>query len=47
LQIANRLEYLDEAKFSDLYNFAKEINKSLGSLINYLKKSDLRGIKYK
>lgn len=47
LQIAHRLGYLETINYGDLYNFAKEISRSLGSLINYLKGSNYKGIKYK
>ncbi|WKN44713.1 four helix bundle protein [Tunicatimonas pelagia] len=39
--------YITEQEFSELYQFANEISGMIQSLVHYLKKSELKGIKYK
>jgi four helix bundle protein len=39
--------YIDQTKFDELYNNAEEINKMIKGLIEYLKKSDYIGTRYK
>ncbi|RUA25033.1 MAG: four helix bundle protein [Bacteroidetes bacterium] len=39
--------YVSEKEFVELKNRASEIANKIGGLINYLKKSEYRGIKYK
>ena len=40
-------KYISEEEFKELYNKAISISKMLSGFINYLKKSELKGIKYK
>jgi four helix bundle protein len=40
-------KYIDSNDFERLYNSAEEINKMINGLINYLNKTDYRGIKFK
>jgi len=40
-------KYISEEEFKDLYNKASSISKMLSGFINYLKKSELKGVKYK
>jgi four helix bundle protein len=47
LFLAHDLNYLDTAQFSEIYNLATEISKSLKGLMQYLKNSDYKGIKNK
>ncbi|MDD5571330.1 MAG: four helix bundle protein [Bacteroidales bacterium] len=40
-------KYIDKNKFTEIYNLCEEIGKMLNGLINYLKESNYKGIKYK
>lgn len=40
-------KYISEEEFKELYNKASSISKMLSGFIDYLKKSELKGIKYK
>ena len=46
LYLALDLEYLSKTEFAELNSLAIEIGKLVGGLINYLKKSELKGNKY-
>lgn len=39
--------YISKEEFTKLYNKASTVSKMLSGFINYLKKSDIKGIKYK
>jgi four helix bundle protein len=39
--------YIGEKDFANLYDQSGQIGKMLGGFINYLKKSDIRGLKFK
>lgn len=39
--------YLSEAEFNELYQFADEVTRMIQGLSSYLKKSKMKGIKYK
>ncbi|MEO0332214.1 MAG: four helix bundle protein [Bacteroidota bacterium] len=39
--------YITEEEFNELYQFADEISGMIQGLVHYLKKSGLKGIKYK
>ena len=47
LYIAVDQEYIDKETFSRLNNMALEIGRMIGGLINYLRDSNLKGVKYK
>ena len=47
LYVALDQEYVSKADFDKLYDDATKIGRMIGGLIQYLKKSDLKGIKYK
>jgi len=47
LYIALDQEYFDKRTFDQLSGQAKEISRMIGSLMNYLKKTKIRGTKYK
>jgi len=47
LYVALDQEYLDEATFNRLYEVSAEVNKMIGGLMNYLRTSKLKGVKYK
>lgn len=40
-------EYISKSEFEELYNKAEEIIRKSGKLIQYLRSSEFRGIKYK
>ena len=40
-------KFITEEKFSFIYNLTDEVGKMINGLLNYLKSSDLKGIKYK
>jgi len=40
-------EYISENEFQEAYNFADEVGKLTGALINHLKSSELKGNKFK
>lgn len=40
-------KYISEEEFKELYNKASSISKMLSGFINYLKKSEFKGVKYK
>lgn len=40
-------EYINKETFQTLYSISDEIGKKLGSFINYLKKSEYKGVKFK
>jgi four helix bundle protein len=39
--------YISKEEFEELYNIASSISKMLSGFINYLRKSEINGIKYK
>lgn len=39
--------YIDELEFADLHERVLQIGKMLGGFMNYLKKCDIKGLKYK
>jgi len=39
--------YISEEKFNELYNLSAEIGSMIGRLMNYLRKTKIKGIKYK
>ncbi len=39
--------YINQPKFNELYELADDIGKMIAGLMNYLAKSNIRGIKYK
>lgn len=39
--------YISQEKFDELYNLSKTISKKISSFISYLKKSEIKGSKYK
>ena len=47
LYVALDQEYVDEATFIRLYEVSAEVNKMIGGLMNYLRTSKLKGVKYK
>ena len=47
LYIALDQEYFDKETFDQLSGQAKEISRMIGSLMNYLKKTKIKGTKYK
>ena len=40
-------EYLEAKTFEEISEMAKEVNRMIAGLMNYLKKSELKGTKYK
>jgi len=40
-------KYIDENEFQDSYELASECSKLVTGLINYLKNSELKGLKFK
>ena len=47
LYIALDQGYFDKATFDQLSSQSKEISRMIGSLMNYLKKTKIKGTKYK
>ena len=47
LYIALDQGYFDKASFDHLLSLSKEISQMIGSLMNYLKKTKIKGTKYK
>lgn len=47
LYVAFDQNYIDEKTFGQLKNQAEEISRTLSGLIKYLRKSPLKGVKYK
>jgi len=47
LYVALDQSYIDQATFVELTNLAAETGKMIGGLINYLRRSGLKGTKYK
>jgi four helix bundle protein len=39
--------YISEEKFNELYNLSAEIGSMIGRLMNYLRKTKIKGVKYK
>ena len=47
LYIAHDLGYISQAEFDNLSTLADETGKLIGGLMQYLRKSELKGVKYK
>jgi four helix bundle protein len=47
LYVAIDQKYLDEKTFDRLFMLAAEVSKMIGGLMNYLRSSKIKGIKYK
>jgi four helix bundle protein len=47
LHRAKDRDYVSEAEFTNLYDRILEIGKMLGGFMNYLKKCEIKGLKYK
>jgi four helix bundle protein len=47
LYVAHDLKYIDQESFEKLFNSACEISKMINGLMNYIRSSTIKGIKYK
>lgn len=47
LYVAVDQEYISQKEFDELYAFTNEIGKRIGALITYLRKSPVRGMKFR